>query len=233
MLTLAEKLLLIGLNDETGKIYYNASTALPFALSGAVLAELMLLGKVEQQGKMIVIRNDEPTGHPIFDKALSIIKQTPRKRNAKYWVQRLKRDMKELRQELLLSLIGHGILKEEKRKILGLFESKRYPAVDGEMEENVKERLRLIVQQPTGTLQDLELEQERTLVLLSLVNVCNLLGQVFEQQEARVVKKQLKHLTKELPVSAAVKQIVDSINASVIAAVSASAAASAAASSSS
>lgn len=232
MLTLAEKLLLIGLNDETGKVYYQASTALPYGLAGAVLADLMLLGKVEQQGKYLVAVDHEPVGQPILDKALRLIQNTPRKRNAKYWVQRLNRGLKTLRQDLLALLMKQGILKEEKRKILGLFEARRYPAVDGEAEEKVKEQLRHLLLQPVEMEEGLELAQERMLVFLSLVNACNLLPQVFDKQEARVVRKQVKQLTKELPVSNAVKNIVDSINASVIAAVSAAAVVSSSSSSS-
>ncbi|MDY7221331.1 GPP34 family phosphoprotein [Halalkalibacterium halodurans] len=223
MLTLAEKLLLIGLNDETGKVHYQASTALPYGLAGAVLADLMLLGKVELQGKNIVVVDPKPVGQPIFDKALHIINKTPRKRNAKYWVQRLKRDLKTLRQDVLTLLIEQGILKEEKRKILGLFETRTYPAVDGEMEEQVKEKLRVLVLQPTEIEENKELAQERTLVLLSLVNACDLLRQVFDRQEARVVKKQVKHLTKDVPVSKAVKEMVDAINASVVLAITSAA----------
>ncbi|GIO23382.1 GPP34 family phosphoprotein [Oceanobacillus sp. J11TS1] len=65
----------------------------------------------------------------------------------------------------------------------------------------------------------LEKEEERIVVLISLVHVSSLLRIVFpDRKEAKQAEKQIKQLSKNLPVSQAVKTTIDSINATIFAA---------------
>lgn len=56
-------------------------------------------------------------------------------------------------------------------------------------------------------------------LLMSLVHISNLLHIVFpERKEANRAEKQIKQMSKDLPVSKAVKATIDSINAAILAA---------------
>ncbi|QDI92302.1 hypothetical protein EPH95_14810 [Salicibibacter halophilus] len=63
-------------------------------------------------------------------------------------------------------------------------------------------------------------EEERQIVLLSLVDAAKLLSIVYPNgKDARAAQKQLKHVNKNLPVSKAVKDTIQAIEISVIAAI--------------
>ena len=61
MLSLSEKLLLLGLHDEKGHVVMSASVALPYGLVGALLLELYLAKRIDFVEKNIQVINEQPT----------------------------------------------------------------------------------------------------------------------------------------------------------------------------
>lgn len=70
-ITLAEEIMLLSLDDESGVVRQRQSVA-P-ALAGAILLELVLAERVSISGKHLELRSTEPTGEPLLDGRIRLI----------------------------------------------------------------------------------------------------------------------------------------------------------------
>jgi hypothetical protein len=137
-LILAEQLLLLLLDDESGAD--QAGWSRDPGLAGALLLDLAAAGAIrESDGKLVTA--DSPPQHPLLAAAHAAIAAADKPRDAKHWVGRLPTALKPLAGRLAAGLVERGVLREEKRKLLGLFNQTRYPEVDGTYEDDVRARL--------------------------------------------------------------------------------------------
>jgi hypothetical protein len=127
---IAEDLLLLLYDDESGKPIAG-SPGLDYALAGAVLIELTLIGKLDitgsadgvKPGRLKVV-DPAPTGDPILDERLAYVTGNPGKKPKDHMGQLSKR----LRDQLLARLVERGILQADESRVLGLFPVTRWPA---------------------------------------------------------------------------------------------------------
>ena len=149
-LILAEQLLLLFLDDEKGSD--QASWGGDPGLAGAILLDLTAQRAItEDDGKLAAVPGASPD-HPLLADALAAIVSSDKRRDAKGWVGRLPKELKPVRERTAEPLVERGVLTEERRKVLGLFPSTRFPAADPEPEHELRERLRAVLQterQPT------------------------------------------------------------------------------------
>lgn len=216
MQTLAEDLLLLALDDDKGTVSWQRTTALPYGLGGALLVDLALQGRVTMVDDRISLSDPAPTGEAVLDAALVTIRSAKKEHDAKYWVKHLG-DRSGLKEELARRLVARGILREQEHAFLWVFHDPRFPASDPRPEAALRERIRDVVL--NGAEPD-----ERTLLLLSLVNACGLTGDLFSKEELKRTKPRVKELIEGERVGKAVGRAVEEVNAAVIAAVAASAA---------
>jgi Golgi phosphoprotein 3 len=186
MHTLAEDLLLLALDDDKGTVSWSRSTALPYGLGGALLMDLALNGRVNSREKKIVLVDSSPTGDEVLDAALETIRTSTQPRDAKHWVKRLG-DRRGLRDHLARRLVARGILREQDRAFLWVFRDHRFPTDDPSPEAALRGRIR------DATLGATE-PDTRTLLLLSLVNACNLAGSLFSREERTQATRRIKDL---------------------------------------
>ncbi len=204
MLMLPEKLMLLALRDDKGSVVFSASTALPFALAGAVLLELFFRKKIVMADKKVRFLDAKLTGERVLDRTLRLMQESAKPREVKHWVTRIQRNMKDLKREITKSLVKKGILKQEGRRILWVFEVKRYPTLNAVPEMEIKQRIRSIVMYnhpPT----------DEDIALLSLVNACDLVGEVFPKNERKQARQRLKELTRDEAIGKAVSAAVAEI----------------------
>ncbi|MFD1453557.1 MULTISPECIES: GOLPH3/VPS74 family protein [Oceanobacillus] len=216
MLLLAEQLFLLSISPKTNQPYGRASSALPYCLSGALLAELMLEDKVKlRQSKMEVVHTE--VEDPLLKEAIEIMR-LKNKKTPKYWVSALKRSYKNLPRKIADKLEQAGVGNMEEKRILGMFPSYTYTFNQADFNRTMIKNFRTVLGK--SKKQDLlEKEEERIVVLMSLVHISSLLRIVFpERKEAKWAEKQIKQMSKNLPVSKAVKATLDSINAAIFAA---------------
>jgi hypothetical protein len=214
MLKLTEELLLLALRDKKGTLVSSASMALPFGLAGAVLMELTLRQRVSIEDNKFVIRDATPTGDDILDEALAKIQSSKKNRKPQYWVSKLSK-IKKMKDRLLDRLVNEGILRREEHRILRVIPSKRYPTVYSGPEMKLRKQIRSVVLQ--GKKPD-----ERTMIITSLVQACNLVKEIFEKEERKEAKKRMKEISKGDAVAKAVTDTVAGVQAAVIAAISVS-----------
>jgi len=149
-LILAEDLLLLFLDDEKGSD--QASWGGDPGLAGALLLDLTRQRALEERdGKLVAVPGADPD-HPLLAAAHGAIAADDKARDAKGWVGRLPKALKPLRARVAERLVDLGVLTEERRKVLGLFKTTRYPEADGAPEAALRDRLRAILmseRQPT------------------------------------------------------------------------------------
>lgn len=120
MLTLADLLMLTAIDPAKHRVFARSSSALPYALSGALIAELMLSANIELQKQKLTVINSEHED-PILQRTLEMIDSDKRKRTAKDWVSRLATQYKNLPKVMGYHLQEQDYVKVRKHKFLGLF----------------------------------------------------------------------------------------------------------------
>ena len=190
MLSFAEEIYLLALDDVTGKITsYSEEISLSYALIGAVLCELSVLNKIDTDIDNLHVIDNKPTGNKILDECLSILSESKDKMPVSYWLKILLSDASEIEDLVLDELIRKGILKRVEERIFWVFHTRRYPIIDNKEIKNVETRLREIV------LGD-EIPDPRDAILISLVYACNLFEQILSPKERKRCEKRIQTLAK-------------------------------------
>jgi len=213
MLTLPEQLMLLALRDDKGSVLFSASTALPYGLAGAALLELFFGGKILQENKKIRVIDKNQIDDPVLDEALSLIGNSSKDRNAKYWVENISSKVKKLKQKIIDKLIQQHILNREGHRILWFFNVDRYPTLNVVPEMEIRNKIRNIVLNGYKAT-------EREIALLGLMKACSLINEVFGRDERRMAKKKIKELIEKQKmskdVSSAVIDITEEVTAAVV-----------------
>ncbi len=218
-LNLAEELLLLALKDKEGTVLLSVSSALQFGLAGAVLMDLYGQKKIELEGKRIIAPGSAGPKDATLYEYWQEIQSKDKPKPIRYWVERFGRSGK-LRKKLLERLIEKGILTRESRRVLLLFSGSRYPMIDARPE--TEERLRI----REAVLEDKPVEI-RTFMLISLIQACDLIREVFPAPDRKAAKKKIKAMVKD---EAFGKVVSEEIAAVIVACLIASTAAACAAS---
>ncbi|TDD60069.1 GPP34 family phosphoprotein [Kribbella antibiotica] len=218
---IAEDLLLLLYNDETGKPIVG-QPKLDYALGGALLIELTTLGKVditsrangERAGRLKVL-DPSSTGDAILDDRLAYVVSKAGKKPKDI----LRGLSKQVRDQLLARLAERGILEADRDKVLGLFPVTRWPAKDAQHEGEVRAALESVLK--VGTAPD-----QRTGALIALLSALDVVPKVITDA---VDKRQLRARAKVIADSdwaaAAVKKAVAEMQAAMTASIVAASAA--------
>jgi Golgi phosphoprotein 3 len=212
-LSLAEDVLLLALNDEKGTVLMTASVALPYALAGAIIVELIEAGSVRIDGKELVAAPRGSARDEILDEILGMIRSSKRTRSLNHWVGKIGRSGGKIKEKLLARLVDKRILGREEHHLLWVFPTKRYPQIDPRPEYGIRERVR-------SAIRGMTLPDERTAALISLIHASDLIGEIFEKGERRDAKRRAKEIAKSQPVGSAVAHAVEAVKVAVIAAAS-------------
>ncbi|MEU6664309.1 GPP34 family phosphoprotein [Streptomyces sp. NPDC046821] len=214
--TLGEQLLLLSLDDESGTASQPAKVAL--AISAASLVEFALAGRIDMTDDKVTVVDPTPLGEPALDAALTEIAAREKPRKTKEWIQQLKYDAVA---GANAGLLEKGLVRKEKKKVLGLFPVTRYPEADGSVEAAVRQRLDAVVLR--GATPD-----ERTASLVALLHGAKLLRLAFPDADARQVEATMESISQGQWSAAAVRQAVKAAEAALVALMAVTAATSAA-----
>lgn len=208
-LSLPEEIMLLALHDEKGTVALESRY--PYAVGGAVLAELVMRERVrlEKSGKKMLVRltSSRPTGRPFLDDCLERINDDTRLRPAETWVSRFA-ETKQLKHRLAQQLCDRGILRADEDKILLLFTRQVYPEVDPRPEKELVERLRRAIF-TNGEV------DPRTAVLVSLAHHSGLLPNAFDKKKLKDRKVRIERIGEGDATSEATKQAIEAMQAAV------------------
>jgi Golgi phosphoprotein 3 len=213
-LHLHEEILLLALNDEKGTVHFGAS--FDQAAGGAILAELLLTGRLAVEGEKgkarVVVKNTVPLEEPLLDECLARVAADEKKRKPVQWVQKFA-GIKHLKHRVAARLVETGVLKEEKDKVLLLFNRTVYPEADAGPEREVIQRIRHAI---VGSSTQVE---ARTVVLIALAKHTDLLRRAVEKSKLKERKKRVEKLVNGEIAGAATKDAVAAMQAAVMVAV--------------
>ena len=172
---LPEEIVLLTLDDTTGDALGRSGMAADLALAGAVLMELSLANRVDNDGHRLVLHSGAPTGAPVLDDSLRLLslEAPPDSRGA---LMLLLREAPASRAAVLDRLVAAGLLQRERGGFLRLFGT-RYPKTPGRPEtDEVRARLRALV---AGS----DIPEPRDALLLGLVRAAGLVRLLFSEAE--------------------------------------------------
>jgi Golgi phosphoprotein 3 (GPP34) len=216
---IAEDLLLLLTNDETGKLAVSPGAA-DVALGGALLVELTLMRRVDLAGPSeqvrtgrLVVRDATATSDPLLDEALATVGEKQGKKPQNVVTALGKR----VRARLFDRLAGRGLLRAESGKALGIFPRHNWPALDATHEEAVRADL-------LTALRNAMTADPRTGALISLLLALNAIPKAVDRAAAGLSQREMNASAKRIAegdwASDAVRHAIDSMNAAVIAATS-------------
>jgi Golgi phosphoprotein 3 len=191
-LTMPEELILLMLDDQTGRLHETAGPASGYTIAGAILAELALRNRIDTDPSRLFVADPTPTGDPLLDPVLARIAADPGMEpgepdlphGSRWWIETLGRDADRFRDTIFARLVAHGILREEKGRFLWIFPERRYPMISNKEEREVKARLMAVI------FED-EIPEPRDSLLIGLVRAAGLLplllgSETLESAEPRI-----------------------------------------------
>ena len=189
MLTFAEEILLLFLDDESGKFENMYYEEFKYALSGAVLMDLAVRSKIDTDLDKLSVSDPTPTGEEILDHFLNKITETEEDMNTFYWVSEIAKSGAWIRDKALESLVSRGILRVEEKKVLWVIGVRRYPTVDDTQEKEVRRRI-------IDLLNSDEIPSPHDVVLVSLAETFDLFPHIVGEYEAKKLAPRIEQISK-------------------------------------
>lgn len=215
-ITLPQAILLLSLNDKTGKTekgYYQP------ALTGAALAELFLSGCIELQPDpetVVALRHNQALG-AFLGMCDQEIGRAPQPQDLAYWINKLA-NQKDFIATLADELCHLGALSRERTRVFGLFSRTVWPEASPALESSLKHAMAHAMFEDRGPV------DETLCLTIALANAVDLLSYNFKADDLA------KHADRVLSISAgnclsstSTEAIVSSVNAAIQAANAASA----------
>ena len=177
MLTFAEEILLLLLDDDSGEFVSSPVRSRCYALAGAVLMDLALQNRIDTDLRKLVVVDRSPTGDDLLDPILAAIVDDPNIHDAHHWVERVADERSGwIQEQALARLVRRGVLQSEGGRLLWAFRTRRYPTIDGKAEREVKLRIMQVL------FTD-EIPGPRDVVIICLADACRIFGHILTEKE--------------------------------------------------
>ena len=191
MLGFVEEIVLLQLDDTRGGLAELPLSAADIVLAGAAVMELALLNRIDSDLQHLFVVDPSPTGDAMLDDVLARLAEDGAELNAELnataAVERITGQADAYRREALQRLVAKGILREENGRHFWVFRTRRYPVIDDREQREVKARLRQLL------LTD-EIPDPHDVVLICLIEACDLLGLVLSADEIAQTKTRVEQL---------------------------------------
>lgn len=189
MLTLAEDIILLLLDDDTGKLASIDLMTLNYAMAGAVLMDLALRNKIDTDLESLIVADSTPTGLQMLDTYLDKISSENKENNTRYWLTELSNYGEDIVDSALNMLVEKKILKTEEKKILWVIGTRVYPMIDDKEEKEVKRRI-------VDLLMSDEIPTPQDVVLVSLMDTCSLFTTILSSKEVERLSSRIEQIRK-------------------------------------
>ncbi len=141
-LSLAEELLLITLDDESGRLLDSIKPfAFEIAIAASLIMELSLKGKLDSDAEKLFVVSADPTGNTILDEALTEITTEKNSLSTSDWLNRFARKGDDFSDQIIESLVTKGVLQLVEKRLLWVLKTRAYPATSGIEEREVRARI--------------------------------------------------------------------------------------------
>ena len=189
VLSLPEELILMLLDEDKGYFHQVPGWNLNCAVAGAVLAELSLLSRIDTDQQSLFLVDQTETGDPALDPFLKEIASEPEPRSPQYWIERLAPRAESVIDLTLDRLVGLKILVHHDGEFWTLAEPgwqmKPYGnSKEGTARQFIKTRI-------SGAIFMNEIPDPRDIIVISLVNTCDVFRFIFQLDEVSEERIQL------------------------------------------
>lgn len=202
-LTLADEIVVLMLQDDTGAIRSACAGVANIAIAGGMLMELALLGRIDTDLTSLFIVDPVPVGDKLLDQTLQQIAAEPQKRSSAWWIERLGLHSGDLSGRVLARLVEAGILRVEEQQFLWVFSRRAYPPSSGREEREAKARLMSVIF-------DDALPTPRDTLLVSLADSTGILDQMLTSKELGKVSKRVAEVVALEEISRSVRAVAAS-----------------------
>jgi golgi phosphoprotein 3 len=187
MLGFVEEIVLLQLDETRGGLVDLPLSAADIVLAGAAVMDLALQNRVDSDLQHLFVVDPAPTGDGILDDALVRLTEGGVEFTVAAAIERITLHAEKYRQEALRRLVAKGILREENGRHFWVFRTRRYPVIDDTEQREVRARLRQVL------LTD-EIPDPRDVVLICLIEACDLLDLVLTPDEIAQTKARVEQL---------------------------------------
>ncbi len=192
MLTIAEQLLLITLDDANGEPAPLPMGVLDASLAGALLMDLVFAAKLKLSSKSLYLDLASPLEDSLLREIYAVLKEDGlnpypvegalRKLASPHW---------EWSTKIADCLVKKHILEAHEETHLWIFKTKVYPMVEGKEEHICRQRVRNLL------LQETPVTEAQDLILLSLLARSGLLDQILSQEELTKARPKIEAILKQ------------------------------------
>lgn len=176
MLRFAEEIMLLLLDDEDGSFARVPDRLVRYALGGGVLMELALEDRIDTDLDKLLLVDSTPLQDSLLDPMLSEIAAATETHDTRYWLECAAEHAGDIREGALRRLVQKGILAREDERFLWVFRSRRYPAIDGKAELEVKLRIMEV-------LFSEKIPDPRDVVIICLADACGIFEKLLANRE--------------------------------------------------
>ena len=134
-------------------------------------------------------------------------------RDARFWVQRIANRGPAMREEVLSRLVASGVLEARDDRFLWVFRSRRYPAIDGEPEREVKLRIMDVI---FGS----GIPAPRDVVIINLAHACGIFEQLLSGAEMERLHERIEQVRKLDLIGQAMSEAISTIERSIASSIS-------------
>ncbi len=210
MVGLVEEIVLLQLRDEGGSFVRVPTWSLRYSIAGAVLMELAIENRIDNDLEHLFLIDDTPTGDGLLDPTLAEIAAGERN-NTRFWIEHIAECADGIREAALARLVDQGILEERDERFLWVFRTRRYPAVDGQVRREVKLRIMEVL------LSD-EIPDPRDAMLICLADACGIFRALLSARELTEVTPRIDQVARLDLIGQTMVRAIDDVRMAVAAA---------------
>jgi len=205
-LTLADEIVVLMLDDNTGAIKPACAATAAISIAGGILMELSLLGRIDSDTTSLFVVDPTPIGDELLDPALKEIATESDKKPSKWWIEKWGLQDRGLTKTVLERLVGAGILREENRQFLWVFSRRAYPQNTGREEREAKARL-------LAAIFDDAVPCPRDSLLVSLADSSGVLDVILSPEEMSKASRRIARVIALEEIGRAVKTVESDLRA--------------------
>ena len=207
-LRFAEEITLLMLDDENGDFVRVPAWSMQCAYAGAVLMDLALENRIDTDLQRLILIDPTPLDDELLDSTLALLAQSTETHDARHWIENIAKRADEIQEGALARLVERGILRREEDRFLWVFQSRRYPVVDGKAEREVKLRIMEVL------FSD-DIPVPRDIVIICLADICGILRELLSSRELEGATRRIEQVRKLDLIGQAVSKAVWDIQSSI------------------
>ncbi len=200
-LSLTEELLLVALDDDTGRLIELLPFSLETAIAAALVMDLTLAARIDTDPTHLFVLSAAPTGNAILDDVLARVIAEPQPLSSAEWLRRLAVPGPELRDRILARLVERGVLQSVEKRLLWVFKTRVYPPTSGLEEREVKSRVMTL-------LNNDDIPEARDAMLVGLLRATGIMERLLSEMEYQRLRARIDHVSSLEEVSRALTQEV-------------------------